>query len=77
MKNRFYDGVHINRVVAGYIAQFGLSPDPAVTAVWKDSGIPDDPVRASNTAGNIGFAMTGPDTRSRCRRAHCSGAWSD
>jgi homoserine O-acetyltransferase len=64
VKNRFYDGVHINRVVAGYIAQFGLSPDPAVTAVWKDNGIPDDPVRASNTAGNIGFAMTGPDTRS-------------
>lgn len=64
VKNGFYDGVHINRVVAGYIAQFGLSPDPAVTAVWKDNGIPDDPVRASNTGGNIGFAMTGPDTRS-------------
>ncbi len=64
VKNRFYDGVHINRVVAGYIAQFGLNPDPAVTAVWKDNGIADDPVQASNTAGNIGFAMTGPGTRS-------------
>src|SRR5690606_3158866 len=33
-------------------------------AVWKGNSIADDPVRASNTAGNIGFAMTGPDTRS-------------
>ncbi len=64
VKNRFYDGVHINRVVAGYIAQFGLNPDPAVTAVWNGNSIDDDPVQASNTAGNIGFAMTGPDTRS-------------
>ncbi len=64
VKNRFYDGVHINRVVAGYIAQFGLNPDPAVTAAWKDNGIADDPVQASNTQGSIGFAMTGPGTRS-------------
>ncbi|MEQ9462799.1 MAG: alpha/beta fold hydrolase [Haliea sp.] len=64
VKNRFYDGVPVNRVVAGYIAQFGLNPDPAVTAVWKDNGMADDPVNASNTAGSIGFAMTGPGTRS-------------
>lgn len=64
VKNGFYDGVHLNRVVAGYIAQFGLNPDPEITAVWKDNGIADDPVQASNIAGNIGFAMTGPDTRS-------------
>lgn len=64
VKNGFYDGVHINRVVAGYIAQFGLNPDPEIIAVWKDNGIADDPVQASNIAGNIGFAMTGPNTRS-------------
>lgn len=64
VNNRFYDGVHVNRVVAGYIAQFGLSPDPAVTAAWKGNNITDDPVQASNTRGRIAFAMTGPDTRS-------------
>jgi len=64
VSNGFYDGVLFNRVVAGYIAQFGLSGDPAVTAVWKRVTIPDDPVVASNTRGTIGFAMTGPDTRS-------------
>ena len=64
VRNGFYDGVHFNRVVSGYIAQFGLSGDPAVTSLWKGVTIPDDPVRHSNTRGRIAFAMTGPDTRS-------------
>jgi homoserine O-acetyltransferase len=63
VRNGFYDGVHVNRVVAGYIAQFGLSGQPAVTAAWKGATIPDDPARYSNTRGRIAFAMTGPDTR--------------
>ena len=56
--------MHFNRVVSGYIAQFGLSGDPAVTAARKGVTIPDDPVRQSNTRGRIAFAMTGPETRS-------------
>ncbi len=63
VRHGFYDGVTINRVVEGYIAQFGLSPDPQVTAAWKDAAIRDDPVEASNTRGRIAFATTGPDTR--------------
>lgn len=64
VRSDFYDGVHFNRVVSGYIAQFGLSGDPAVTSLWSGVTIPDDPVRQSNTRGRIAFAMTGPDTRS-------------
>ncbi|PLW81470.1 homoserine acetyltransferase [Kineobactrum sediminis] len=64
VKNGFYNGVHINRVVPGFIAQFGLSPEPRVTAAWKSAVITDDPVQAGNTPGRIAFAMTGPDTRS-------------
>jgi homoserine O-acetyltransferase len=60
----FYDGVHINRVVQGYIAQFGLHGDPEVSAAWQTRTIPDDPVVGSNTRGTVAFAMTGPDTRS-------------
>ena len=37
--------------------------DPAVTRVWKDLAIPDDSVYQSNVRGTIGFAMTGPNTR--------------
>jgi len=64
VRNGFYDRAHVNRVVTGFIAQFGLSAYPEVTAVWKHEAISDDPVRQSNTRGRIAFAMTGPDTRS-------------
>jgi cyclophilin family peptidyl-prolyl cis-trans isomerase len=59
----FFDGSRFFRVVAGFIAQFGIPGDPAVTAVWKERTIPDDPVRQSNVRGTIAYAMTGPDTR--------------
>lgn len=60
----FYDGVHINRVVEGFIAQFGLHGEPLVNAIWKQNYINDDPVKLSNTRGSVSFAMTGPHTRS-------------
>ncbi|GAB3038780.1 alpha/beta fold hydrolase [Bowmanella dokdonensis] len=63
VKNGFYDGVSINRVVEGFIAQFGLSPSPQVTKAWANQAIADDPVVASNQRGRVAFAMTGPDTR--------------
>jgi len=64
VRNGFYDGQRFFRVRAGYIAQFGLSGDPAITRVWKDATIPDDPVLRGNTRGSLAYAMTGPNTRS-------------
>jgi cyclophilin family peptidyl-prolyl cis-trans isomerase len=61
---RFFDDSRFFRVVAGFIAQFGIPGDPKVTAAWKQRTMPDDPVRQSNTRGTIAFAMTGPGTRS-------------
>jgi homoserine O-acetyltransferase len=63
VRNGFYNGVHINRMVPGYIAQWGLSPYPEVTAAWRGQEITDEPVRSSNTRGRIAFATTGSDTR--------------
>lgn len=59
----YYDDSRFSRTVAGWIAQFGIAGDPAVTAVWASRPIKDDPVRASNVRGSFIFAMTGPDTR--------------
>lgn len=59
----FYDDTRISRVVEGFIAQFGLSGDPAVSAAWMGVTILDDPVVETNTRGSIAYAMTGPDTR--------------
>jgi homoserine O-acetyltransferase len=63
VRHGFYDDQRINRVRSGFIAQFGLSGDPAVTAAWAGHTIPDDGVRASNVRGAVAYATTGPDTR--------------
>jgi homoserine O-acetyltransferase len=59
----FFDDSRFFRIRAGYIAQFGISGDPPVSAVWKSRSLEDDPVRRTNTRGTVAFAMTGPNTR--------------
>lgn len=63
VRTGFFDDSRLYRIRAGFIAQFGLPGDPAVTAVWYDHAMPDDPVIESNTLGAVAYAMTGPDTR--------------
>jgi cyclophilin family peptidyl-prolyl cis-trans isomerase len=59
----YYDDSRINRVRAGFIAQFGIPGDPEIAQIWRSVEIPDDPVESSNGRGTVAFAMTGPDTR--------------
>jgi len=63
VKQGFFDGQRFFRVRAGYIAQFGISGDPAVARTWKGRAMADDSVRISNVRGTLAYAMTGPDTR--------------
>jgi peptidyl-prolyl cis-trans isomerase A (cyclophilin A) len=63
VKNGFYDGVRFFRVLDGFMAQFGINGDPAVSATWREARIPDDPVKQSNRRGFITYAMAGPNTR--------------
>lgn len=60
----YYNGVAFYRVIDGFMAQFGMHGDPAVSAAWMSARIPPDPVSRSNTRGRVSFAMGGsPDTR--------------
>jgi homoserine O-acetyltransferase/O-succinyltransferase len=59
----YFDDSRFSRVVPGFIAQFGIPGDPAITRVWKDRALDDDSVRTSNVRGTIAYAMTGPNTR--------------
>ena len=61
---RYFDGLAFFRVVRGFVAQFGLHGDTAVSRVWATRQIRDDSVRASNARGTLAFASAGPDTRS-------------
>jgi peptidyl-prolyl cis-trans isomerase A (cyclophilin A) len=63
-KARFYDGARFFRVIAGFVAQFGLRGEPAVDSVWQDRGIADEPVQASNHRSTVAFARGGPNSRS-------------
>jgi peptidyl-prolyl cis-trans isomerase A (cyclophilin A) len=71
--DRFYNLVnsgYVNdtafyRVISGFMAQVGMHGDPAVSAVWLNARIQDDPVKESNTRGKVTFAMGAqPNTRS-------------
>jgi peptidyl-prolyl cis-trans isomerase A (cyclophilin A) len=59
----FFDGNAFFRVLKGFVVQFGISPDPAVSKAWRTATIKDDPVKTSNTPGTIVFADAGPQTR--------------
>ena len=65
-KNRYFNENSFFRIVPGFIVQFGMSPDPKVTAAWEHATIKDDPAKPTvhNTKGTLVFAATGlPNSR--------------
>jgi peptidyl-prolyl cis-trans isomerase A (cyclophilin A) len=62
-RHHFFDGAYFFRVIPGFVAQFGISPYPAVAKVWDSADIKDDPVTHHNVPGTIVFATAGPNTR--------------
>jgi peptidyl-prolyl cis-trans isomerase A (cyclophilin A) len=60
----YFDDVAFFRVIEGFMAQVGMSGDPATNARWEDRPIADDPVRQRNTPGMVTFAATArPNSR--------------
>jgi peptidyl-prolyl cis-trans isomerase A (cyclophilin A) len=55
VKSGYFNGARFFRVVPGFVIQFGLAADPAVTRAW-DVPFPDEPVKAGNVRGSIAFA---------------------
>ena len=61
--NGYYDGVRFFRVMAGFMVQFGIHGDTAVSAAGRDQRVVDDPVVQSNLRGFVSYAKSDVDTR--------------
>lgn len=59
----FYEGVSFFRVIGGFMAQYGIHPEPAVSKEWVRKRLTDDPVLESNVRGMVSFATSGKDSR--------------
>jgi peptidyl-prolyl cis-trans isomerase A (cyclophilin A) len=63
VKTGYLNGDRFFRVVPHFIIQFGINPDPKLTARWRQANLRDDKVRENNMRGTVSFATAGPGTR--------------
>lgn len=63
VKIGFFSDVYFFRMMPGFVAQFGISSDPSISAAWLTARLKDDPVRETNKRGTLTFATSGPDSR--------------
>ena len=63
VESDFFKDVRFFRVLPNFMAQFGISGDPATAAHWHRKVIQDDPVSQTNKKGYVTFATSGKNSR--------------
>ena len=64
--NGYFDGCRFFRVVPGFIVQWGMNPDPALTATWQAARIHDQDFFLNRNAGGT----TSPGVHARTQQGH-------
>lgn len=60
----YFKDIAFFRAIEGFMVQFGIHGDPAMSAKWRAANIPDDPAAGhTNARGTVTFATAGPGTR--------------
>ena len=59
----YYDDSRFYRMLAGYIAQWGIAGNGTIASLWARQKIPADSARQKNTRGTISFAQNKPSDR--------------
>jgi len=64
VKVGYFEDLAFFRCIKGFMVQFGIHGDPAVSAAWRSARILDDGSGVhSNTRGMLTFATAGPNSR--------------
>jgi len=63
-RHGFFTGMKFYKVQRDFIAQFGYTGNPQVSAVWDTMQIADEPSVQPHAPGTLAFASKGPNTRS-------------
>ena len=63
VRSGFYDNCAFFRVVPGFVAQFGINPDPNVTKAWQKEKLKDEPTEQHNMRGRVAMAAAGFNAR--------------
>ena len=63
VRSGYYTDVAFFRVMAGFMAQTGVSGDPKLNRKWGQKRIKDDPVMKRNKRGTVTFAHAGKNSR--------------
>ena len=64
----FFSEIIFFRVIQNFMAQFGISGNPAVAAKWRNEKMQDDPVKESNK--RVMFHLEFPYTLDKYTLAH-------
>ena len=62
-RNNYFDSVAFHRTIRGFVAQFGIHGDTAVSRAWRGKSFMDEPVKVVNQKGTLSYARGGPNTR--------------